>query len=65
MTKIVGLTGGIGGGKTTVAHMFKLLGVPVFNSDEEAKVLIDESGLNVHSAVLLQEAADLVKKVLA
>ena len=34
MTKIVGLTGGIGGGKTTVAHMFKLLGVPVFNSDE-------------------------------
>jgi len=31
----------------------------------EAKALIDESGLNVHSAVLLQEAADLVKKVLA
>jgi succinyl-CoA synthetase beta subunit len=32
---------------------------------EEAKKLIDESGLNVHSAVLLQEAADLVKEVLA
>ena len=32
---------------------------------EEAKVLIDESGLNVHSAVLLQEAADLVKSVLS
>ncbi len=32
---------------------------------EEAKVLIDESGLNVHSAVLLQEAADLVKNVLS
>lgn len=31
----------------------------------EAKKLIDESGLNVHSAVLLQEAADLVAKVLA
>ncbi len=30
----------------------------------EAKKLIDESGLNVHSAVLLQEAADLVGKVL-
>ena len=30
----------------------------------EAKILIDESGLNVHSAVLLQEAADLVSKVL-
>lgn len=32
---------------------------------EEAKALIDESGLNVHSAVLLQEAADLVKSVLS
>ena len=30
----------------------------------EAKKLIDESGLNVHSAVLLQEAADKVKEVL-
>ncbi|MEE3145075.1 MAG: ADP-forming succinate--CoA ligase subunit beta [Bacteroidota bacterium] len=31
----------------------------------EAKKLIDESGLNVHSAVLLQEAADKVKEVLS
>lgn len=31
----------------------------------EAKKIIDESGLNVHSAVLLQEAADKVKEVLA
>lgn len=31
----------------------------------EAKQLIDNSGLNVHSAVLLQEAADLVAEVLA
>jgi len=31
----------------------------------EAKKLIDESGLNVHSAVLLQEAADKVREVLA
>lgn len=32
---------------------------------EEAKELIDNSGLQVHSAVLLQEAADRVKEVLA
>jgi succinyl-CoA synthetase beta subunit len=32
---------------------------------EEAKRLIDESGLEVHSAVQLQEAADKVKMVLA
>jgi len=30
-----------------------------------AKTIIDESGLEVHSAILLQEAADLVKKVLS
>ncbi|MGB4743287.1 MAG: dephospho-CoA kinase, partial [Flavobacteriaceae bacterium] len=43
MTKIVGLTGGIGSGKTTVAQMFKSLGVPVYNSDEEAKLLMQSS----------------------
>lgn len=32
---------------------------------EEAKKLIDESGLEVYSAILLKEAADLVTKVLA
>lgn len=32
---------------------------------EEAKKLIDDSGLQVHSAVLLQEAADKVKSVLS
>ena len=32
---------------------------------EEAKKIIDDSGLNVHSAVLLQEAADKVREVLA
>lgn len=30
-----------------------------------AKVIIDESGLEVHSAILLQDAADLVKKVIS
>lgn len=36
----VGLTGGIGSGKTTVAKMFQELGVPVYNSDKEAKSLM-------------------------
>ena len=36
----IGLTGGIGSGKTTVAKIFKSLGVPVFNSDECGKQLI-------------------------
>ncbi len=41
--KIVGLTGGIGSGKTTVAKMFSELGVPVYNSDKEAKKLMQSS----------------------
>lgn len=40
---IVALTGGIGSGKTTVAKMFTELGVPVYNSDEEAKLLMQSS----------------------
>lgn len=38
--KIVGLTGGIGSGKTTVANFFKELGVPVYIADVEAKRLM-------------------------
>lgn len=40
---IVGLTGGIGSGKTTVGKMFADLGVPVYNSDKEAKKLMESS----------------------
>lgn len=40
---IVGLTGGIGSGKTTVANFFVELGVPVYNSDIEAKILMTSS----------------------
>jgi dephospho-CoA kinase len=35
----VGLTGGIGSGKTTVAKVFELLGVPVYYADEASKRL--------------------------
>ncbi|MEP0213411.1 MAG: dephospho-CoA kinase [Cellulophaga sp.] len=41
--KIVGLTGGIGSGKSTAAKMFADLGVPVYNSDLEAKQLMHTS----------------------
>lgn len=37
MAKIVGLTGGIGSGKTTIANYFKELGVPIYIADDEAK----------------------------
>lgn len=43
--KIVGLTGGIGSGKTTVAAMFSNLNVPVYIADIEAKKLTNTSKL--------------------
>jgi len=39
--KIIGLTGGIGSGKTTVAKIFESLGVPIYISDVEAKKLME------------------------
>lgn len=41
--KVVGLTGGIGSGKTTIAKMFEALGVPVYYADDEAKILMKTS----------------------
>ena len=43
MTKVLGLTGGIGSGKTTVAKIFKSLDVPVYNADQAAKILMNTS----------------------
>ena len=43
MSKIIGLTGGIGSGKTTVANMFLELGVPIYIADVEAKKLMNRS----------------------
>lgn len=38
----IGLTGGIGSGKTTVARIFNVLGIPVYSSDDAAKRLMVE-----------------------
>jgi len=45
MAALIGLTGGIGAGKTTVADVFKTLGIPVFNADEVAKELMQTSSV--------------------
>lgn len=37
----VGLTGGLGSGKTTVAKIFETLSIPVFYADDEAKKITD------------------------
>ena len=40
--KVVGITGGIGSGKSVVSMVFRQLGIPVYDSDAEAKLLYDK-----------------------
>jgi dephospho-CoA kinase len=37
----LGVTGGMGSGKTTVCKVFEVLGIPVFSADDEAKKIQD------------------------
>ncbi len=46
----VGLTGGIGCGKSTVASIFQVLGIPVLNADTVAKNLMN-TDLTIRSAI--------------
>lgn len=41
MPKRIGITGGIGAGKSTVSKIIETMGFPVFNSDIEAKSILD------------------------
>ena len=73
MAKMIGLTGGIGAGKSVVAKIFTTLGIPVFNADEAAKKmmqtspsikekLIEQFGSSIYNASGLQKEklADIV-----
>jgi dephospho-CoA kinase len=37
----LGVTGGIGSGKTTVCRVFRVIGIPVFSADDEARLIQD------------------------
>lgn len=41
--KVIGLTGGIGSGKSSIARVFKSMGVPIYIADERAKALYSSS----------------------
>lgn len=51
MTKIIGLTGGIGSGKTTIANFFSAAGIPVYIADDEARKIMQS-----------EEILDAIKK---
>ena len=46
--KKIGLTGGIGVGKTYVSKIFQKMGIPIFNADEQAKnCMVEDANLKV------------------
>lgn len=49
----IGLTGGIGSGKTTVAHVFETLGIPVYYADDKAKQLMNNDSILKASIIQL------------
>lgn len=57
MTKIIGLTGGIGSGKTTIANHFTAAGIPVYIADDEARKIMQ-------SAEIIKEIKDLFGNVI-
>lgn len=49
----IGITGGIGSGKSTVAQLFKVLGIPVYSADDAAKRLMNEDAALVKEVIVL------------
>ena len=59
MTYIVGLTGGIGSGKSTIANLFVDLGVPIVDADIVAREVVEKG-----SPLLAQIAGHFGKSIL-
>lgn len=66
----IGLTGGIGSGKTTVAKVFEVLGIPVYYADDRAKQLMNDDGglkeqVKKHFGEAVYTGGELNRKILA
>ncbi len=70
MTKIIGLTGGIGSGKSTIASYIASKGIPVYIADDEAKKLMDSKRISseiqtIFSENIFTESGNLDRKKIA
>jgi len=62
--KRIGLTGNIGTGKSTVARIFNVLGVPVYHADIQSRVLLDTEDVKLQiSSLFGKHLIDLQNKV--
>ena len=59
----VGVTGGIGSGKSTVSRFFSALGVPVYDSDQRAKSLMQHDDL-IRSKIKIEFGDNHIKNKL-
>lgn len=60
----IGITGNIGSGKSTVVKIFAQLGIPVYDADSRAKILMVENPVLVHEIQLLLGADAYISGVL-
>ncbi|MCQ2606504.1 MAG: dephospho-CoA kinase [Bacteroidales bacterium] len=70
MKKHIALTGGIGCGKSVVARVFSVIGVPVYDSDSRARALMEQDDYIISSLQNLigeqiYENGHLQKKIMA
>ena len=61
MAVIIGLTGGIGSGKSTIAKAFANLGVPVFDADNAAKHIMN-TNLEIKEKLIATFGPDVYTK---
>ena len=57
--KNIGLTGGIGSGKSTIVKIFSILGVPCYIADERSKELLDQN--EILKKMLIESFGDIYK----
>lgn len=67
---VVGLTGGIGSGKSTIKQVFEILHVPVFESDKEGHAVLQDAGVvaklkDVFGADVISQNGEVDRKRLA
>ena len=58
--KIIGLTGGIGSGKTKILNFFLDKGIPCYDSDKQAKLLLNSNSKSIYITETIGHGSNIV-----